>query len=137
MRFEIRKILMGATLVAILSGSASAAEEEHRHKEPAASTSQDVNTGQHQPGMHMHKSDITHAKDSDVATEFKGEAAELRAQAESHRKLAKLYANRTGGGGGKAAAINYASVAKHCERLAKSYDDAAKAAEDAAAELSK
>lgn len=34
-------------------------------------------------------------------------------------------------------AVNYASVAKHCERLARSYDDAAKAAEDAAAELSK
>jgi hypothetical protein len=45
--------------------------------------------------MHMHKSDMNHAKDSDVAVEYKSEAAQLREKAESHRKLAEIYKTRT------------------------------------------
>lgn len=136
MNTDIRPILMSVALLTFTSGFALTAEEEHQHKPPAVATQEGATTGEHTPGMHMHKSDITHAKDADVAKEFKGDAAHLRAQAESHRKLAKLYTSRTGGGG-KGTAVNYATVAKHCERLAQSYEEAASAAEDAAAELSK
>jgi hypothetical protein len=134
MSTSIRKIGIAIAVMSLLAGAAYAAEEDHRHKEPATATPSG-DTGKHEIGMHMHKSDITH-KDSDAAMEFEGEAAQLRAQAESHCKLAKLNQGRTGGGG-KDAAVNYASVAKHCEQLAKSYHDAAKAAENAAAELAK
>ena len=90
-------------------------------------------TAQHKPGMHMHKSDVTHVgNDAEVAKEFKDEATELRAMATSHRKLAEQYKTRTSPKGG-----SYASVAAHCEALAKSYEDAAKAAEAASTELGK
>lgn len=106
---------------------------DHQHKQPAAANPSG-DTGTHQPGMHMHKSGITHeTKDADASAQFKGEAASLRAQAESHRKLAKLYAGRTANKG----QANYATVAKHCEKLADQYEAAAKAAETAAAELAK
>lgn len=83
--------------------------------------------------MHMHKSDMDHRSDKDVSTEYKTEAEQLRAKAESHRKLAKLYAGRTPPKGG----ANYANVVKHCEKLAKYYEDAAAEAEGVAAELAK
>jgi uncharacterized protein YukE len=84
--------------------------------------------------MHMHKMDMTHTgTDSEVAAEFKGEAAQLREMAASHSKLAKLYKGRTSAKG----QANYDSVARHCEKLAKSYEDAAKAAEAVSAELGK
>jgi hypothetical protein len=131
---DVLKFGAALAVMSLLSGAAFAAEEDHRHKEPAvANPSGDA--GKHTPGMHMHKSDMTHS-DADAAVEFKGEAAELRAQAESHRRLAKLYQIRTAPAG-KATGANYSSVAKHCERLAKAYDDAAQAAETAAAELAK
>ena len=85
------------------------------------------------PPMHMHKSEMDHRPDKEVATEYKSEAEQLRAKADSHRKLAKLYEGRTGPKGG----ANYANVVKHCEKLAKYYDDAAKEAEGVAVELAK
>ena len=85
------------------------------------------------PAMHMHKSDMDHRGDQEVATEYKDEATQLREKAESHRKLAKLYTGRTASKG----AANYANVVKHCEKLAKYYEDAAKEAEAVAAELAK
>ena len=106
---------------------------DHKHKEPA-SANPSGDTGKHEPGMHMHKSDITHAtSNADAAAQFKGEATELRARAESHRKLAKMYTGRTANKG----QANYATVAKHCEKLANQYEAAAKAAEATAAELAK
>lgn len=132
-----RKALILAPLSLLIGGSlvlAQTPQADHRHKEPSSSVVDATNAGKHQPGMHMHKSDVTHkGSDADVAKEFVGEAAELRAMAESHRKLAALYKGRTPPKG----AANYDSVAKHCEQLAKSYEDAAKAAEAISAELGK
>jgi hypothetical protein len=85
------------------------------------------------PPMHMHKAEMTHKKDSEVAAEYKSEAAQLRAKAESHRKLAELYRSRTPPKGG----ASYANVAKHCDNLAKFYEQAAKDAEAVSKELSK
>ena len=134
-----RKTLLTFTAMSLLSLSAlsfaqtTTPDDQHRHKEPAAANPSG-DTGKHEAGMHMHKSEITHAtKDADAAAQFKGEAASLRAQAESHRKLAKMYAGRTANKG----QANYASVAKHCEKLAEQYETAAKAADVAAAELAK
>jgi hypothetical protein len=72
-------------------------------------------------------------KDSEVAAEYKSEAAQLHAKAEHHRKLAEVYKTRTSvkGSGG------YANVAQHCEKLAQYYDDAAKEASAVSSELSK
>jgi len=108
--------LVGLSAVALLTaGSLSLAAEEPK------------------PPMHMHKSDMNHAKDSDVAAEYKSEAAQLREQAESHRKLAEIYKTRTPPKG----SASYTNVAQHCEQLAKYYEDAAKEAEAVASELSK
>jgi len=85
------------------------------------------------PAMHMHKSEMDHRPDKEAATEYKSEAQQLREKAESHRKLAKLYEGRSPAKGG----ANYASVVKHCEKLAQFYDDAAKEADDLATELAK
>jgi len=87
---------------------------------------------QGKPPMHMHKIDMMHATDQEVATEYKSEATQLREKAESHRKASQMY--RARGASGKA---NYANVARHCDRLAKSYEDAAKEAERVASELAK
>ena len=85
------------------------------------------------PPMHMHKSEMDHRSDKEVATEYKQEATQLREKAESHRKLAKLYRGRTPAKG----AANYANVVAHCEQLAQFYEDAAKEAEGVATELGK
>jgi len=71
--------------------------------------------------------------DKEVATQYKSEAAQLRAKAESHRALAKQYRTRTPPKG----AGNYEAVAKHCDKLAQYYEDAAKEAEGVAVELTK
>jgi hypothetical protein len=71
----------------------------------------------------MHKSDMNHRSDKEVAAESKDEATQLRATAQSHRELAKAYRART------AAKVNYAQIARHCDNLAKFYEDAAKEAE--------
>lgn len=84
------------------------------------------------PPMHMHKSEMDHRSDKEVAVEYKDEATALREKAESHRKLAKLYMGRTPVKG----TANYASVAKHCENLAKLYEDAAKEADAISSGLS-
>lgn len=85
------------------------------------------------PPMHMHKSDMDHRPDKEAAAEYKTEAAKLREQAESHRKLSKLYAGRTAAKGG----ADFSGVAKHCENLAKLYEDAAKEADAMSTELGK
>jgi len=85
------------------------------------------------PPMHMHKSEMDHRSDKEVATQYKDEATQLREKAQSHRMLAKLYKGRTP----LKAGANYENVVKHCEQLAKYYDDAAKEAEGISAELSK
>lgn len=107
-----------ATGAMLLGGTATFAQEQTSSKPP----------------MHMHKSEMDHRSDKDVATEYKSEATQLLEKAESHRKLAKLYRGRTPVKGG---AANYENVAEHCDQLAKYYEDAAKEAEGVAAELSK
>jgi hypothetical protein len=72
-------------------------------------------------------------QDSEVAAEYKSEAAQLRDKAEHHRKLAANYQSRTPPKGPG----SYASVAQHCEKLAKYYEEAAKEAEAVSSELSK
>lgn len=133
-----RMFLNGAATMALcVTGAIAIAQTpqpDHRHKEPAASVVDATGSGKHQPGMHMHKSDILHkGSDAEVAAEFKGEAEELRALAASHRKLAELYKTRTPVKG----QANYAAVAKHCEALARAYEDAAKAADAVTSELGK
>ena len=71
--------------------------------------------------------------DSAVAAEYKNEAAQLRDKAEHHRKLAHTYKSRTPPKGSG----SYASVAQHCEKLAKYYEDAAKEADAVSVELNK
>ncbi len=109
--------LVGLSAVALLlaAGSSSLAAEETK------------------PPMHMHKSQMDHRKDSEVAAEYKTEATQLREKAEHHRKLSAMYKTRTPPKGSG----NYASVAQHCEKLAKFYDDAAKEADAVSSELSK
>ena len=85
-----------------------------------------------EPPMHMHKSQMNHNKpDKDVAVEYKDEATVLADKAESHRKLAQLYRTRTPAKG----TANYESVAKHCDKLAELYEQAAKEASSVASEL--
>ncbi|WP_129645792.1 hypothetical protein [Peristeroidobacter agariperforans] len=112
-----RMLIALAAGVLLLGGSAGFAEGRDETKPP----------------MHMHKSEMDHRSDKEVATEYKSEATQLREKAESHRKLAKLYHGRTPPKG----AANYENVAKHCEQLALYYENAAKEAEGVAAELSK
>lgn len=108
--------LVGLSAVALLAaGSASFAAEETK------------------PPMHMHKSQMDHRKDSEVAAEYKSEAMQLREKAEHHRRLAGNYKARTPHKGSG----SYANVAKHCEKLAKFYDDAANEADAVSSELSK
>jgi outer membrane biogenesis lipoprotein LolB len=109
--------LVGLSAVALLAaGSLSFAAEESK------------------PPMHMHKSQMDHRKqDSEVAPEYQSEATQLREKAEHHRKLAAVYKTRTPPKGSG----NYTSVAQHCEKLAKYYEDAAKEADAVSSELSK
>ena len=72
-------------------------------------------------------------QDSEVAAEYKSEATQLRDKAEHHRKLAANYKSRTPLKGSGSSA----SVAQHCEKLAKYYEEAAKEAEAVSSELSK
>ena len=89
---------------------------------------------QGKPPMHMHKSEMNHDKpDKEVAAEYKSEATQLREKAASHRKLAQVYRSRTPPKGG----ASYANVAKHCDNLANSYEEAAKEAEAISSELAK
>ena len=96
-----------------------------------ASTSLSLRAEDQKPPMHMHKSDMTHKTDTEVAVIYKDEATQLRENADSHRKLAKNYRAR---GAGKA---NYSQIAEHCDKLAKLYDEAAKEAEAVSSGLSK
>lgn len=112
-----RIVIAFATGAMLLGGTATFAQEQQDTK----------------PTMHMHKADMDHRSDREVATEFKSEATQLREKAESHRKLAKLYHGRTPPKG----SANYENIAKHCEQLAQYYENAAKEAEGVAAELNK
>jgi hypothetical protein len=112
-----RRIVIALATGAMLLGGTAAFAEAQQEPKP----------------MHMHKSEMDHRNDKEVATEYKDEASQLRQKAESHRKLAKLYQGRSPVKG----SANYANVVKHCEKLAQYYEDAAKEAEGVAAELSK
>lgn len=112
-----RRILISLAGATLLGGASAFAQDDKQAKPP----------------MHMHKSDMDHRSDKDVAGEYKSEAQQLREKAESHRKLAQLYRTRTG----PKSNANYDSVAKHCDKLAQFYEDAAKEAEGVAAELVK
>jgi hypothetical protein len=114
MNRRIAALLCTSVLATLAAGSTSFAAEEST------------------PPMHMHKSEMDHRKDADVAAEYKSEATQLREKAESHRKLAQLYKTRSSPKG-----ASYANVSKHCEQLAKFYDEAAKEAEAVSSELSK
>lgn len=109
--------LVGLSAVALLAaGSLSFAAEESK------------------PPMHMHKSEMDHGKkDSEVAGEYKSEAMQLREKAEHHRMLAAIYGTRTPPKGSG----SYSSVAQHCEKLAKYYENAAQEADAVSSELSK
>jgi hypothetical protein len=111
-----RRSLVGLSAVALVAaGSLSFAAEESK------------------PPMHMHKSEMDHRSDSEVAAEYKSEATQLREKAESHRKLAQLYRTRTP----PKSQASYESVAKHCDNLAKFYEQAAKEADAVSSELGK
>lgn len=112
-----RIVIAFATGAMLLGGTATFAQEQQDSKPP----------------MHMHKTDMDHPSDKEVATKFTSEATQLREKAESHRKLAQLYRGRTPPKGSG----NYENVAKHCEQLAQYYENAAKEAEGIAAELNK
>lgn len=96
-----------------------------------ASSSLSFAQGQAKPPMHMHKSEMDHRTDKEVAVEYKDEATTLREKAQSHRALASQYAARTSG------KVNYSQIAKHCENLAKFYEDAAREADAISSGLSK
>ena len=86
------------------------------------------------PPMHMHKSEMNHNKpDKDVAAHYKDEATVLRDKADSHRKLAAQYRKRAPQKG----IASYESVAKHCDKLADLYEQAAKEASAVSTELAK
>ena len=107
-------VLVGLSAMALLAaGTLSFAAEETK------------------PPMHMHKSEMDHRPDKEVAVEYKDEATQLREKADSHRALAHHYRARTGG------KVNYAQIADHCDKLAKFYDDAAKEADAISSGLSK
>jgi hypothetical protein len=112
-----RIVIALATGALLLGGTAVLAQEQSETKPP----------------MHMHKSRMDHRSDKELATEYKSEAAQLRAKAESHRQLASVYRTRTPPKG----SASYAAVAKHCDKLAQFYEDAAKEAEGVATELTK
>jgi len=138
MTHRVLRALVKVAPIALLMSCALAMAQtpapDHKHKEPATSSVDATAAGKHDPAMHMHKSDIAHSgNDAAAAMEFKGEAAELRRMAAAHRNLAAQYKGRTPVKG----PATFDSVAKHCEQLAKSYEDAAKAAEALASELGK
>ena len=88
---------------------------------------------EHKPGMHMHKTELAHRPDKEAAVEFKSEATQLREKSQFHRGMAEQFRKKTP----HKSVGSYESVAKHCDTLAQSYEDAAKAADEVAAELSK
>jgi len=88
---------------------------------------------EHKPDMHMHKSEMAHRPDKEVAAEYKSEATQLREKAELHRSLAAQYRTKTP----YKSSGSYENVARHCDKLAQSYEDAAKEADEVASELAK
>jgi hypothetical protein len=112
-----RTVIAAAAGGLLLAGTIAFAEEEKQSKPP----------------MHMHKSEMKHRTDQEVATEYKTEAQQLREQAEAHRNLAQLYRSRTPPKG----AGNYDAVAKHCDKLAEYFENAAKESDGVARELSR
>jgi hypothetical protein len=109
-------ILLGLSAIALMASSPPSLAEEPT-----------------KPPMHMHKSEMDHRPDKDIAAEYKSEATLWREKSESHRKLALLYKGRTPVKGSG----NYETVVKHCENLAKLYADAALEAGAVASELGK
>jgi hypothetical protein len=111
--------LLGMAAAAVLAIAPSSFAQDHAQE-------------QSKPHMHMHKMDMMHATDKEVASAYKSESAHLREKAAAHRKAATMYRSR--GSTGKA---DYLKVAKHCDKLAQFYEDAAREAEGMASELEK
>jgi hypothetical protein len=88
---------------------------------------------EHKPDMHMHKTELAHRPDKEVAVEYKSEATHLLEKAQMHRGMAAQYRKKTP----HKSSGSYENVARHCDKLAQSYEDAAKEADDVATELSK
>ena len=88
---------------------------------------------EHKPDMHMHKSEMAHRPDKDVAAEYKSEATQLREKANLHREMARQYRQKTPHKSGG----SYETVARHCDKLAQSYENAAKEADEVSSELTK
>jgi len=88
---------------------------------------------EHKPDMHMHKSEMAHRPDQEVAAVYKSEADQLREKAQFHHGMADQYRTKSPHKSG----VSYESVAKHCDQLAKSYEEAAKEADKVASELPK
>jgi len=109
-------VLAGLNAVALLVGAPLSVSQE-----------------QPKPPMHMHKLDMDHRGDKDIASEYKSEVMQLREKANSHRKLAQLYRQRPPAKGG----ASYENVARHCDKLAQYYESAAQEAESVASELNK
>ena len=76
----------------------------------------------HESGSHGHNDSASAVEDHEaMAIEFEAEASQFEQQAAQHDRLAKKY--RTGSGG--APKGNSASMAAHCERIAKNLKAAA------------
>lgn len=88
---------------------------------------------EHKPDMHMHKSEMAHRPDKDVAAEYQSEATQLRKMAKLHRDMATQYRQKTPHKSGG----DYENVARHCDKLAQSYEEAAKEADEVSSQLSK
>lgn len=73
-----------------------------------------------EPEMHMPQTAAEHAAE---AARYEQEARELEAKAEHHAQMAKRYRARYSAGTKGAEGIR--SLIRHCERLAKSYREAA------------
>lgn len=68
-----------------------------------------------------------------LATQYAAQAADLRASAAQHAKIAKMH--RTGMAG--SSKTSHESIANHCEKIAASLNDAAVEADALAAEYKK
>ncbi len=88
---------------------------------------------EHKPGMHMHKTELAHRPDHEAAAEYKSEAMHLREMAQLHRGMAEQYRKKTP----HKSSGSYENVARHCDKLAKSFENAAKEADEVSSELSK
>jgi hypothetical protein len=89
-------------------------------------------TMESEPNMSALSSPVTDEKsDGEVAADYKAEASRLREKAEEHRKMGRRYKAR------HISRIDSLWTYRHCEKLARHYERAAKEADAIASELSK